>query len=67
MHIKTATATANADPAHLPNPKHLSRVPLHIGVDQLARIRQSAFALPHVVKPADYVSEGSKGFELHLD
>ena len=67
MHTKTATATANADPAHLPNPKHLSRVPPHIGVDQLARIRQSAFALPHVVKPADYVSEGSKGFELHLD
>ena len=65
MHTKTPTATA--DPAHLPNPKHLSRVPLHISADQLSRIRQSAFALPQVVKPADYVSEGSKGFELHLD
>ncbi len=67
MHTKTATATAAADPAHLPNPKHLSRVPLHISADQLSRIRQSAFALPQVVKPADYVAEGSKGFELHLD
>jgi len=75
MHTKTASASATAiaaaksaaDPAHLPNPKHLSRVPLDISADQLSRIRQSAFALPQVVKPADYVTEGSKGFELHLD
>ena len=71
MHTKTATATAtataSADPAHLPNPKHISRVPLTISTEQLGRIRQSAFALPQVVKPADYVTEGSKGFELHLD
>ena len=65
MHTKPAPATA--DPAHLPNPKHTSRVPLHISAEQLGRIRQSAFALPQVVKPADYVTEGSKGFELHLD
>jgi ATP-dependent RNA helicase SUPV3L1/SUV3 len=32
----------------------------------LARIRQSAFALPQVVKPADFVPEGSAGFERHL-
>ena len=66
MHTKPAT-TAAADPSHLPNPKHTSRVPLNISAEQLGHIRQSAFALPQVVKPADYVTEGSKGFELHLD
>jgi len=53
--------------ATLPNPKHASRVPAHITPDQLARIRQAGYALPQVVKPADYVAEGTKGFELHLD
>ena len=64
MHSSTP---APADPAHLPNPKHASRVPLNVNAEQLGRIRQSAFALPQVVKPADYVTEGTKGFELHLD
>jgi ATP-dependent RNA helicase SUPV3L1/SUV3 len=31
------------------------------------RIRQNAFALPQVVKPADFVEEGTAGFEAHLD
>ncbi|MDO9093755.1 MAG: helicase-related protein [Rubrivivax sp.] len=51
----------------LPNPKHASRVPAHVTPEQLARIRQAGYALPQVVKPADYVTEGTKGFELHLD
>ena len=51
----------------LPNPKHASRVPPHISTEQLARIRQAGYALPQVVKPADYLAEGTKGFELHLD
>ncbi len=51
----------------LPNPKHASRLPAHITPEQLARIRQAGYALPQVVKPADYVTEGTKGFELHLD
>jgi ATP-dependent RNA helicase SUPV3L1/SUV3 len=33
----------------------------------VARIRQAAYVLPQVVKPADYVPEGSAGFEMHLD
>ncbi len=61
------TADAATAPLHLPNPKHASRLPKHLGAEQLARIKQSAYALPQVVKPADYVTEGSKGFELHLD
>ena len=52
---------------NLPNPKHASRVPAHIGAEDLARIRQAGDALPQVVKPADYIAEGTKGFELHLD
>ncbi len=62
------TITPTAPPAAtLPNPKHASRVPAHITLEMLARIRQAGYALPQVVKPADYVTEGSKGFELHLD
>ena len=56
-----------ADELKLPNPKHAARVPPHIGREQLARIRQAAYTLPQVVKPADYLSEKAAGFELHLD
>ena len=54
-------------PLSLPNPRHAQRLPPHIGNDQLARIRQGAFSLPQVVKPADYLPETTKGFEDHLD
>jgi ATP-dependent RNA helicase SUPV3L1/SUV3 len=64
----TTTATApSTEPPNLPNPRHAQRVPAHIGAAQLERIRQAAYALPPVVKPADYVPEQSKGFETHLD
>ena len=65
-HPPTA-ATRPADPLKLPNPRHAKRVPSHIGPDQFERIRQAAFSLPQVVKPADYIPENSKGFESHLD
>ena len=61
------TPTAVAPGFTLPIPKHASRLPPHIGPEQWARIRQAGYALPQVVKPADYVVEGSKGFEQHLD
>jgi ATP-dependent RNA helicase SUPV3L1/SUV3 len=54
-------------PLILPHPRHAERVPAHIGKEALARIRQAAFALPQVVKPADYVAAGSAGIEEHLD
>jgi ATP-dependent RNA helicase SUPV3L1/SUV3 len=60
-------ASTSSDPLHLPNPRHASRVPAHIGKEQVARIRQAAYTLPQVVKPADYLPEGSPGFEQHLD
>ncbi len=59
--------TTSPDTLKLPHPRHASRVPPHIGTDQLARIRQAAFNLPQVVKPADFIAEHSPGVEDHLD
>ena len=53
--------------APLPNPKHSSRVPEHLGLEQVARIQQNAYLLPQVVKPADFVDERTPGLEHHLD
>jgi ATP-dependent RNA helicase SUPV3L1/SUV3 len=52
---------------NLPTARHAERVPRHIDAEQLARIRQATHCLPQVVKPADYLAEGSPGFETHLD
>lgn len=64
---RAASAHAAGNPLNLPDPRHASRVPAHIGKADLNRIRQAAWALPQVVKPADYVAENSPGFEEHLD
>ena len=42
-------------------------MPSHIGKEQFARVRQAAYSLPQVVKPADFLAAGSSGFEDHLD
>src|SRR5438552_10315266 len=55
------------EPLNLPNPRHAKRVPPHIGKEQFERIRQAAYTLPQVVKPADFIAENSAGFEEHLD
>ncbi|KNZ30787.1 MAG: helicase [Methylibium sp. NZG] len=55
------------DTLKLPNPRHAQRLPQDITAEQLARIRQAAFNLPQVVKPADYIAEHTPGFEDHLD
>jgi len=66
--ISSKTSTTNlAEPLTLPDPRHANRVPPHIGPQQLGRIRQAAYTLPQVVKPADFVAEHSAGFEEHLD
>ena len=51
----------------LPNPRHADRIPLHLGKEQVARIRQAAYALPQVVKPADYGLEDSARPDTKLD
>jgi ATP-dependent RNA helicase SUPV3L1/SUV3 len=55
------------DTLNLPDPRHVERIPPHIGKEQIALIRQAAYSLPQVVKPADFIAEHSKGFEEHLD
>ena len=71
---ETSTTAAAARPAAgtpespaLPNARHAARVPAHLGREAIARIRHAAYTLPQVVKPADFISEGTAGFELHLD
>ena len=59
--------TSPSDTFKLPHPRHAGRVPPYISSEQLARIRQAAFNLPQVVKPADFVAEHTPGFEDHLD
>ena len=51
----------------LPNPRHAERVPSSISKEQFARVRQAAYSLPQVVKPADYFPEHGAGQEERLD
>lgn len=37
----------------LPHARHLARVPAHLGEAQVARLRQSGYLLPQVVRPED--------------
>jgi ATP-dependent RNA helicase SUPV3L1/SUV3 len=46
----------------LPNTRHASRVPPHLGVDDVVRIQRAAYKLPQVVTPADYAAD-----DHHLD
>jgi ATP-dependent RNA helicase SUPV3L1/SUV3 len=55
-------------PTHkLPLPQHVSRIPAHLGVEPVERIRQAAYNLPQVVGPADFIPESTPGFEEYLD
>ena len=45
---------APSNPLNLPQPRHAARVPAHIGKEQLARLKQHAYALPQVTKAADH-------------
>jgi len=51
----------------LPNQRHASRIPAHLGDEDVQRIQQAAYQLPQVVKPADFIDEHTPGFEQHLD
>jgi ATP-dependent RNA helicase SUPV3L1/SUV3 len=52
---------------HLPDARHLSRVPPHVAPEQMERLRQAGYFLPQVVKPADYVADHHPALEAHLD
>jgi ATP-dependent RNA helicase SUPV3L1/SUV3 len=51
----------------LPHARHASRVPAHLSPEQVNRIRQAAYQLPQVVKPADFGDDSAHGAEDHLD
>jgi ATP-dependent RNA helicase SUPV3L1/SUV3 len=61
---KPDTPSAAPTPPNLPDPRHVKRVPAHIERKQLERIRQAAYSLPQVVKPADY---GDDATDKRLD
>ncbi len=65
--MSSALTAAPARALHLPNARHVQRIPLHISPEQMERVRQAAYTLPQVVQPADFVPEGSPGQEDHLD
>ena len=52
---------------HLPLARHAQRIPAHLSPEQVERIRQSAYTLPQVVQPGDFLPEGSPEFEDFLD
>ncbi|NDY91271.1 helicase-related protein [Ideonella livida] len=54
-------------PVRLPVPSHLQRLPPEVAPEQLERVRQGAYNLPQVVKPADYLPEDTADFETRLE
>jgi ATP-dependent RNA helicase SUPV3L1/SUV3 len=48
------TKSPTPNPLNLPQPRHTDRVPVHIGKEQVARIKQLAYALPQVTKATDH-------------
>ena len=69
----TSAAAAKAaagripNPLNLPQPRHTPRVPAHIGKDQVARLKQMAYALPQVTRAADHGFEASAAGDEKLD
>lgn len=51
----------------MPQPRHSSRLPAHIGKTEFNRVRQAAYLLPQVVTPADYGDEDAADAEQRLD
>ncbi|NUZ05884.1 helicase-related protein [Piscinibacter koreensis] len=47
------TSTTPPPAFELPDPRHLARLPAHVGPEQLNRIRRAAYNLPQVVTPGD--------------
>lgn len=60
-------ALSKPDTHGLPVPRHASRLPRHLTPDHLARLRQSAYNLPQVVKPADFLPDNAPDADEHLD
>lgn len=58
---------APPEPLDLPDPRHASRLPPHIGTAQFNRIRHASFALPQIVRPGDFGTQATTVDEGRLD
>ena len=56
-----------SDTPNLPNPRHASRVPSHIGKAQFERIRQAAYTLPQVEPTGVYTGDSSGTYTVCVD
>ena len=63
--LPATPAAAAPQRINLPNPRHAQRLPSHIGKAQFERVRQAAYRLPQVVKPADYPAEPGASAQAH--
>ncbi len=52
---------------HLPNVRHLQRIPPHLEPAQVERVRQSAFVIPQVIAPADLLIDNQPATDEILD
>ncbi len=52
---------------HLPDPRHAARIPPHLSPEQWSRLRQAAYALPQVLRPADLDLEEDGSQDSRLD
>ena len=52
---------------HLPDPRHAARIPPHLSPEQWSRLRQAAYALPQVLRPADLDLEEDGSQDTRLD
>ncbi len=59
--------SALPNPLNLPQPRHTERVPAHIGKDQIARLKQHAYALPQATKAADHGTTADAAGDQLLD
>ncbi len=68
MPASTSTPTRSVlNPLNLPQPRHADRVPAHIGKEQIARLKQHAYALPQVTKAADHGTSTDAAGDQKLD
>jgi ATP-dependent RNA helicase SUPV3L1/SUV3 len=67
MHKPSRPSGRSPTGLSLPDPHHASRLPAHIGQAEFNRLRHAAYALPQVVKPADYATAEDAGSDQAMD
>lgn len=67
MHKHPRPSGRQSGTLSLPDPHHAARLPPHIGQAEFNRIRHAAYALPQIVKPADYATAEDPGSDQQMD